>query len=215
MYALRKPSQVQEKRQLDEVTDLQSLSTDIQHELVCVLEYHQNPINCVRFSPNGRLLAACSDDFTVSVYHCANLVNLKNTDKNVERNGSFNKNLEDWNFYKLFRKHNKDVLGVAWSNDSKLLASCSVDNNVLIYDIIKQGKLIQFFVYLWYQDVICTLIGHNDIVKGLAFDPINKYLATQSDKLLILWSTSTWEHKYTIEEPFLKSMGMSLAVLFC
>ncbi|KAL0481357.1 hypothetical protein AKO1_012729 [Acrasis kona] len=191
---LKSPPQPTSKTKIDDKVEIHLLSTKSKNELVCELDYHQNPINCIKFSPNGKMLAACSDDFTVSIYYCDELMDLSNTTLAVE---GFNKNIEDWKFYKLFRKHNKDVLGVSWSPDSKLLASCSVDNTTIVYDVAK-------------QDAIQTLKGHDDIVKAVSFDPLNKYLATQSDKMLILWSTSTWEQKYVITEIFEKSLGNTI-----
>lgn len=139
MSGLSSPPAPSSKQTLDSNIEMNVASNPTQNQVVCTLEYHQNPINCVKFSPNGKLLAACSDDFTVTVYHCQNLVDLKQVPATSTPTTGFSKNVEDWNFFKLFRKHNKDVLGVAWSNDSKFLASCSVDNTVVVYDILIQG----------------------------------------------------------------------------
>lgn len=45
---------------------------------------------------------------------------------------------------------------------------CSLDNNIIIWDPTKGQKLH-------------TLEGHKSYVKGIAWDPIGKYLASQSD----------------------------------
>lgn len=45
--------------------------------------------------------------------------------------------------------------------------------------------------------------GHEDSVKGIAWDPIGKYLASQSsDKTLKIWTTDNWKCEKTISEPF-------------
>lgn len=45
--------------------------------------------------------------------------------------------------------------------------------------------------------------GHNRGVKGLAWDPIGKFLATQSeDKTLKIWETNRWRCVRTLREPF-------------
>ena len=45
---------------------------------------------------------------------------------------------------------------------------CSLDNSIIIWDPAKGQKLT-------------TLEGHKSYVKGIAWDPIGKYLASQSD----------------------------------
>ena len=45
---------------------------------------------------------------------------------------------------------------------------CSLDNSIIIWDPAKGQKLQ-------------TLEGHKSYVKGIAWDPIGKYLASQSD----------------------------------
>ena len=59
---------------------------------------------------------------------------------------------------------------------------CSLDNNIIIWDPAKGQRLH-------------TLEGHNSYVKGIAWDPIGKYLASQSDdrtvKVGVLSETGT------------------------
>ncbi len=46
------------------------------------------------------------------------------------------------------------------------------------------------------------------LVKGLVFDPVGKYLASQSDdKTLRIWKTSDWSQDTIIEKPFNESGG--------
>ncbi len=45
---------------------------------------------------------------------------------------------------------------------------CSLDNTIVVWDPVK-------------GHVLHTLKGHESYVKGLAWDPIGKYLASQSD----------------------------------
>ena len=102
--------------------------------------------NCVRFSPNGYFLAIGSDDFAVSVHKLdrpANLkttLNLANQEQGINDLFATSQQLEQWSVYNLFRSHDRDVYGVAWSADSKMLASCSIDNTVVIYDIPGKRK---------------------------------------------------------------------------
>jgi len=53
-----------------------------------------------------------------------------------------------------------------------------------------------------------VLKGHMSMVKGVTWDPIGKYVATQSDdKTLIVWRTSDWQQDKVIREPFAESNG--------
>jgi protein HIRA/HIR1 len=73
-----------------------------------------------------------------------------------------------------------------------MLASCSVDNKIHIYDISQKSR-------------IKTLEGHNSLVKGLSFDPIGKYLISQgADQKVIVWNVKNWDKVKEIVEPFEK-----------
>ena len=47
-------------------------------------------------------------------------------------------------------------------------------------------------------------------VKGLAWDPIGRFLATQDENTLRVWQTDKWECVRVVDEPFKGSTGTSL-----
>jgi chromatin assembly factor 1 subunit B len=65
------------------------------------------------------------------------------------------------------------------------LASGSVDNCARLWDV-SQGLVIQC---LWLGKCIQVLSDHSHFVQGLAWDPLNQYLATQSSDRLVLSSS--------------------------
>lgn len=56
-----------------------------------------------------------------------------------------------------------DVLDLAWSPQDQWLASCSVDNNVIIWDAND------------FPTIVKILKGHSGLVKGVSWDPVNIY----------------------------------------
>lgn len=57
-----------------------------------------------------------------------------------------------------------------------------------------------------YLDVIHKLTKHTGWVKGVSWDPMGRFIATQSDdKSLIVWRTSDWTVEIEIRKPFEKS----------
>lgn len=54
-----------------------------------------------------------------------------------------------------------DVLDLAWSPLDKWLASCSVDNSVIVWNAEK------------FPEMVCVLNGHSSLVKGVAWDPVS------------------------------------------
>lgn len=132
--------------------------------------------------------------------------------------------VECWERLLHLRAHGMDVMDLSWSPSSHhLLATCSLDGLVCVWDVPNKGKNVRnellffflffsracFFVHplLCSSQLICialsflcaqvaTLTGHRSYVKGVAWDPIGTYLASQGDdKSAIVWSTSTWEEQ--------------------
>ncbi len=82
---------------------------------------------------------------------------------------------------RVLRGHNKDVYSLAWSEDSRLLASGSADHSAVIWDGITGDRL-------------STLEGHRDTITALDFSPDGKRLVTGSkDSLLRIWDTTSEE----------------------
>lgn len=84
-----------------------------------------------------------------------------------------------------------DVLDLAWSPQDQWLASCSVDNTIIIWDIQSLPS------------IVARLKGHTGLVKGVTWDPVGKFLASQSDDRSVkIWKTSDWSCQKSITEPF-------------
>ena len=66
-----------------------------------------------------------------------------------------------------------------------------MDNTVVVWDVEKLPS------------TVAILKGHTGHVKGVTWDPVGKYLASQSaDKTLRVWRTSDWVEEASIAEPF-------------
>jgi protein HIRA/HIR1 len=54
-----------------------------------------------------------------------------------------------------------------------------------------------------FAEMVAILKGHSGLVKGVAWDPVGKYVASQSDdKTLRIWRTADWQQDAVISEPF-------------
>ena len=69
-------------------------------------------------------------------------------------------NLENWRLKLVLRGHSNNVVDLGWSPDDSRLATASIDNAA-------SGQRLK------------TLDYHTSFVKGLAWDPVGTYLATQ------------------------------------
>lgn len=175
-------------------------------ECVADLDRHERPVNVVRFCPTDEDMLASGDDdgevFIWKLVHDANDVDAsKDLDQdkdnvmdvcdggqndchiiedNKEPSGSKGNNncfqfdselisKECWKRFKRLQGHGKegDVSDLCWSPDGQLLLSGSVDNTAIVWDVKKGHK-------------ICVLTEHKGYVQGVAWDPLNKYLATLS-----------------------------------
>jgi len=79
-----------------------------------------------------------------------------------------------------------DVLDLAWSNNDEYLASCSIDNNVLVWKTTSLTIIMTPIRVLsghsnWVKVCLVTSLNIKiDNNQGVAWDPIGRFLASAS-----------------------------------
>ena len=91
---------------------------------------------------------------------------------------------------------------VSWAPDGARIASCSIDNEVIVW-VLTGGP----------PRMLKRLQGPSGLVKGVAFDPIGKYLASQVRLLLCYFSLAPPLSSALSSNPFSISLSDSLCVL--
>nr|POE47630.1 protein hir1 [Quercus suber] len=127
------------------------------------LSYHSGTVHSVRFSHNGKYLASGADDKLLCVY---------TLDPTPPAHTTFGNNesppVENWKVYRRLIGHDNDVQDLGWSCDDSILVSVGLDSKVVVWSGSTFEKLK-------------TIAQHQSHVKGITFDPANKYFATASD----------------------------------
>nr|CDP28462.1 Putative Histone transcription regulator Hir1 [Podospora anserina S mat+] len=131
---------------------------------LCHMSHHLGTIHSVRFSPNNRYLASGADDRVICIYQL---------DSNPPSHATtFGTNepppIENWKTHKRLVGHDSDVQDLAWSYDNSILVSVGLDSKVVVWSGHTFEKLK-------------TLAVHQSHVKGITFDPANKFFATAGD----------------------------------
>jgi len=151
-------------------------------KILCEMTNHLGCVNCVRWAPNGKWLASGGDDALVMIWNIRQVGAVKSFGREV---------YEQWGCLYQLRGHDGDVLDLSWSLDGGLLASCSIDNSIIIWSATSL------------PDKVATIKGHTGLVKGISWDPVGKYLASQSDdRSLRVWRRSDWQEEANITSPF-------------
>uniref|UniRef100_H2YBG8 Protein HIRA n=1 Tax=Ciona savignyi TaxID=51511 RepID=H2YBG8_CIOSA len=156
-------------------------------KVLCVMDNHLACVNCVRWSCNGRYLASGGDDRLIMIWQFAGLIRVC-----LGVNPPFKTAIgERWRCSHTLKGHTGDVLDLAWSPGDQWLASCSIDNTVVVWDVQK------------FPAITTVLKGHSSLVKGVTWDPVGSYLASQSDdKTVKVWKTLDWKLEATVSKPF-------------
>ena len=153
---------------------------------LCELTNHLSCVNCVRWSLDGKWLASGADDAIIMIWQ------IRHQGATPGGSSSFGSMAhEQWGCVHMLRGHGSNILDLSWSPDQKFLASCSVDNSIIIWNAKELPKKVT------------VVSGHQSLVKGITWDPVCKYMASQSDDRSIrIWRVSDWKEVKSVTEPF-------------
>ncbi|KAM6222354.1 chromatin assembly factor 1 subunit B [Rhynchocyon petersi] len=144
-------------------------------EFLSNLARHTKAVNVVRFSPSGEILASGGDDAVILLWKVNDNKEPEQIAFQEEDEAQLNK--ENWTVVKTLRGHLEDVYDICWATDGNLMASASVDNTAIIWDVSKGQKMSIFN-------------EHKSYVQGVTWDPLGQYIATLScDRVLRVYST--------------------------
>ncbi|XP_040836734.1 chromatin assembly factor 1 subunit B [Ochotona curzoniae] len=144
-------------------------------EFLSNLVRHTKAVNVVRFSPTGDVLASGGDDAVILLWKVND--NKEPEQITFQDDDEAQLNKENWTVVKTLRGHLEDVYDICWATDGNLMASASVDNTAIIWDVNKGQKMSIFN-------------EHKSYVQGVTWDPLGQYVATLScDRVLRVYST--------------------------
>ncbi|XXH03086.1 hypothetical protein Hte_009476 [Hypoxylon texense] len=149
-------------------------------EYLSTLAKHTQAVNVVRWAPKGETLASAGDDGNVILW-------VPSESHNPTTFG--NEGLEDketWRTRHMFRPTGSEIYDLAWSPDATYFIIGSMDNVARIYNA-GTGVLIR------------QIAEHSHYVQGVAWDPLNEYIATQSsDRSVHIYSLKTKDGQYAL-----------------
>ncbi|HLX64336.1 MAG TPA: c-type cytochrome domain-containing protein [Planctomycetota bacterium] len=104
-------------------------------------------------------------------------------------------NVNDGTLVREFKDaHSDTVFGLAFTSNGKLLASCSADRFIRVFDAAS-GKLVR------------TFEGHTDHVMSVSWKRDGRILASAgADKTVKFWDAITGEQKFNVENRFRKEV---------
>ncbi|PWN30873.1 WD40 repeat-like protein [Jaminaea rosea] len=135
-------------------------------EYLATLTRHSGVVNCVRFSPSGDMLASAGDDGTVMLWGLTDRpVAATFGEQPDDGEASFEK--EHWRLIRMIRVSPQEIYDMAWSPNGESL-------------IVGGTDFVARIVNAHDGSVTRELSDHTHYVQGVAWDPLNDYLATQS-----------------------------------
>ncbi|KEY65149.1 hypothetical protein S7711_04239 [Stachybotrys chartarum IBT 7711] len=150
-------------------------------DYLSTLSKHNQAVNVVRWAPKGEILASAGDDGNVILW-----VPSETPVANFGADGQDDK--ESWRAKHMCRSSGAEIYDLAWSPDAVHFIIGSMDNIARIYNA-QTGTLVR------------QIAEHSHYVQGVAWDPLNEYIATQSsDRSVHIYSLKTKDGQYTLHQ---------------
>lgn len=138
-------------------------------EYIATLARHTGVVNVVRFSPHGDMLASAGDDgnvlFWIRQDSSRQPFGETQFSTAAETDGVIDK--ESWRVRLMTRATTLELYDLAWSPDGDYVAVGGTDFSVRLI-CVSDGSIVR------------TISDHQHYVQGIAWDPLQMYLATQS-----------------------------------
>ncbi|KAI0126932.1 WD40-repeat-containing domain protein [Xylariales sp. AK1849] len=148
-------------------------------EYLSTLSKHTQAVNVVRWAPKGELLASGGDDGNVILWVPGDSAHAPLENKDLD-------DRETWRAKHMCRSSGAEIYDLAWSPDATYFIIGSMDNVARIYNA-GTGSLVR------------QIAEHSHYVQGVAWDPLNEYIATQSsDRSVHIYSLKTKDGQYTL-----------------
>ncbi|KDE06747.1 hypothetical protein MVLG_02943 [Microbotryum lychnidis-dioicae p1A1 Lamole] len=138
---------------------------------------HPRTIRSLSFSPTGQTLTTASFDSTVGVWS-------PSTDRDDNEQAS-----TEWETAgDSLEGHESECKSAQWSSDGRLLASCSRDKSVWVWEAVSPTEF----------ECLAVLMEHEQDVKSLAWHPQDELLASASyDDTIKLYAADPYDDEWS------------------
>jgi WD40 repeat protein len=190
-----------------------------------IMKGHSSTVECVSFSPDGKLIASGSYDSTIRVWDTVTGVTLKTLNSHLRRvfsvcfspdgklivSGSIDSIIRVWDTLtgvtlKTLKGHLFSVHSVCFSPDGKLIASGSDDETIRVWDTVTGSA----FKTLNGHSSIVTSISlsrHSSVVTSISFSSDERLIEScDNDGTTLLWDVVSgarvWKPNYQMQRYF-------------
>ena len=190
--------------------------------LLSNFEYHSNWITNLTLCKRENYLISASNDESICIWNL-NLT-FNNIEKNIDKNAFLEKNISHYHtdYISCLKYDENNNMLYSSGLDGKIYSAnfdyikkeCSSSNEIFsndnsIYSIDVNNKILAASLYLdntiiiidlQSKKEICSLRGHNDIIKNIKISPNGKNLISiSSDKTIKYWDISNQKYIYNFD----------------